>query len=104
MITERDHDWRTRANCRDIDPEDFILAPGYRPTAALKICDRCDVRLDCLAFTLRVKRLDGHSLVAGGWHFGRNGKAQPHPNDVASGLYAEWLAVKGGEAEHAIQS
>ena len=47
--------------CRDIDPA--VLHPDPESSQAVArartVCERCAVRLDCLAFALRTNRLDG---------------------------------------------
>ena len=48
-------DWRTRAACRDEDPELFFpvseMGPGARQVARAKaVCASCPVRAECLAY------------------------------------------------------
>ncbi|AIJ25199.1 MULTISPECIES: WhiB family transcriptional regulator [Amycolatopsis] len=50
-------DWRTRAACRDEDPELFFpvseMGPGARQVARAKaVCASCPVRAECLAYAL----------------------------------------------------
>jgi WhiB family transcriptional regulator, redox-sensing transcriptional regulator len=50
-------DWRTRAACRDEDPELFFpvseIGPGARQTERAKaVCARCPVRAQCLEYAL----------------------------------------------------
>ena len=54
-------DWRSQANCNGIDPEMFFAENSYPNRELLeRICSRCDVKLECLAFALRFD-------VAGWW-------------------------------------
>jgi WhiB family transcriptional regulator, redox-sensing transcriptional regulator len=50
-------DWRTRAACRDEDPELFFpigtTGPAVEQTdAAKRVCMHCEVREECLEFAL----------------------------------------------------
>ena len=45
-------DWMTRAACRGMDPEIFFPERGEGNTAAKAVCDRCPVRLECLALAV----------------------------------------------------
>jgi WhiB family redox-sensing transcriptional regulator len=49
-----DADWRTRAACRGADPRVFDAETAADAEEAKKVCRRCPVRSDCLAFALRV--------------------------------------------------
>ncbi len=61
-------DWRHRAGCRDVDPEQFFPAADSGPlydeqvAEAKAVCAGCPVRAECLAFALSVLS-DG---IAGG--------------------------------------
>jgi WhiB family redox-sensing transcriptional regulator len=44
--------WREQALCAETDPEAFFPEPGAMPLAALQVCARCPVRLDCLTDAL----------------------------------------------------
>ena len=54
MTTSNQRDWRSRAACRDVDPETFFpvaeSGPAYeRQVAAAKaVCTGCPVRSECL--------------------------------------------------------
>jgi WhiB family redox-sensing transcriptional regulator len=41
--------WQQQASCRGMDPEVFHCT---NPAAALAVCQRCPVRLECLAYAL----------------------------------------------------
>lgn len=43
--------WQERARCADssVDPEIFYSDDSRSPGAAKKICDQCDVQLECAA-------------------------------------------------------
>lgn len=51
-------DWTEQARCADVDPETYFGAsadtPGHDPTLHVKrakaICDKCNVREDCLRY------------------------------------------------------
>jgi WhiB family transcriptional regulator, redox-sensing transcriptional regulator len=50
-------DWRSRAACIDEDPELFFPIGTTGPAVeqaeiAKRVCDRCDVREECLEFAL----------------------------------------------------
>jgi WhiB family transcriptional regulator, redox-sensing transcriptional regulator len=57
-------DWRHRASCRDEDPELFFpvgtSGPALRQIAeAKKVCRRCPVQKECLAYALDAGLADG---------------------------------------------
>lgn len=61
--TEKDIDmsWAARGACRNQDPDlfysDYLSAPGrIRQQAALQICQRCEVRAECLDYALIYER------------------------------------------------
>lgn len=59
-------DWRSRAACRDEDPELFFPIGTTGPAveqsdAAKRVCSSCDVREECLEFAL------GSNQDAGIW-------------------------------------
>jgi len=62
--SERGDDWRTRANCRDEDPELFFPI-GTSGTAleqirrARKICRECPVIMECLENALQFRNQEG---------------------------------------------
>jgi WhiB family redox-sensing transcriptional regulator len=66
--TERatEHDWRDEAACLGEDPEIFFplsdsLSPGAEARAALSVCRRCPVLLDCRSWAVE------HGEDAGIW-------------------------------------
>lgn len=77
--------WRTRAACRDSDPDAFHRREGDRThtwyATARTICATCPVRRDCIEAALAgPKPVDGS--VWGWWVFGTHGKPDPHPADL----------------------
>lgn len=44
--------WQARAGCRDTDPEAFFPEVGGSAQPAKRICGRCEVRGECLAYAL----------------------------------------------------
>jgi WhiB family redox-sensing transcriptional regulator len=42
----------TRALCRQVSPELFFPDPAENPTAAVKVCNLCLVRAECLQYAL----------------------------------------------------
>lgn len=65
--TMQPKDWRTRAVCRDEDPELFFplgdVFPPAQEAAAKAVCQRCPVRAVCLAWAVQTGLTDG---IAGG--------------------------------------
>lgn len=45
--------WMLDALCGQTDPDAFFPDGGERPDEALKVCESCDVREQCLAYALR---------------------------------------------------
>ena len=45
-------DWQTRALCQETDPDAFFPEHGGTPLAAKRICARCEVTDECLAYAL----------------------------------------------------
>jgi WhiB family redox-sensing transcriptional regulator len=57
-------DFRSRAACRDVEPELFFPVgtggPAQVQTVTAKaVCRRCDVTLDCLSWALSTRQDDG---------------------------------------------
>ncbi|WP_419933202.1 WhiB family transcriptional regulator [Candidatus Poriferisodalis sp.] len=44
--------WRERAACKDVDTNIFFIGPGKSPDTALAVCNRCEVKDECLQFAL----------------------------------------------------
>ncbi len=45
--------WRTKAACRDVDPEVLFVTSGEDQAAvAERLCSGCPVRRECLAFAM----------------------------------------------------
>lgn len=61
FAVEPENDWRTQAACRTLDPDVFFTSDSFenkqekeeRELAAKAVCDRCDVRSECLDYALR---------------------------------------------------
>ncbi|MDP9023155.1 MAG: WhiB family transcriptional regulator, partial [Actinomycetota bacterium] len=53
--------WMVRARCRDIDPEVFFVRGAKQSRRALRICERCCVRQECLSYAI------GHEIEFGVW-------------------------------------
>lgn len=51
--TDIDERWRDQALCAQTDPELFFPEKGSSSADAKRVCDRCDVRDQCLAYALR---------------------------------------------------
>lgn len=45
-------DWMDRARCRERDPEQFFVRGAANSRRAIRICERCEVREDCLRYAL----------------------------------------------------
>jgi WhiB family redox-sensing transcriptional regulator len=52
-------DWQTNARCTEVDPEIFFPERGGSSKEARKVCDKCDVRLQCLEYALNNKEQFG---------------------------------------------
>ena len=57
-------DWWQRAACRSADPELFFPVSEAGPSVAQvagakRVCARCEVRPECLAFALATRQPDG---------------------------------------------
>lgn len=53
------NDWRELALCAQTDPEAFFPERNSPGKGAKKICDRCDVKADCLADALAMNERFG---------------------------------------------
>src|ERR1051325_8021041 len=53
---ERSPDWQDRSLCRQSNPETFFPEAGHSPKEAKKICGRCEVTTQCLAFALDTRQ------------------------------------------------
>lgn len=64
MSQHTDDQWRSRALCRNFDPDDWFPVGTTGPaldqtTEAKQVCRRCPVTVPCLAEALADLRLDG---------------------------------------------
>lgn len=46
-------EWATAALCAQTDPDAFFVDRGGSPLPAIRVCDSCPVRLDCLTNAIR---------------------------------------------------
>ena len=51
--------WQERALCAQTDPEVFFPNKGGSTLDARRVCKRCDVVAECLAYALRTNQQDG---------------------------------------------
>lgn len=51
--------WRDDARCYGTDTESFYPAQGVHPATAKRICQLCDVRAECLEYSLRMNDRNG---------------------------------------------
>lgn len=47
-----DDDWSQQARCRGLDPDQFFVRGSAQSRQAIKVCQRCDVRVECLQYAL----------------------------------------------------
>ncbi|WP_423923750.1 WhiB family transcriptional regulator [Candidatus Poriferisodalis sp.] len=52
LISQSQDSWRADAACKGADTSTFYIGPGKSPHAALTVCDRCEVRRECLQYAL----------------------------------------------------
>lgn len=45
-------EWQERAACRGLDPTTFFLRGAARSRPAIRVCERCHVREECLRYAL----------------------------------------------------
>lgn len=91
-LTEADLAWHEDAACVDTDPDSFFpeIGPGLHAdiAAAKRVCARCPVRSECLAYSL------AHNEPHGIWggltpeerrrqHTAARGRPRPHEVEVA---------------------
>lgn len=50
-----DADWMAKARCRGRDPEVFFVRGAAQSRRAVRICDRCPVRSECLDYALELR-------------------------------------------------
>lgn len=44
--------WTNRARCRGLDPEQFFVRSLQDARSAIRVCDRCPVKQDCLDYAV----------------------------------------------------
>lgn len=54
-------DWTDQARCRGRDPEQFFQRGAARSRGAIRVCDNCPVRTQCLDYALE------HDVDFGVW-------------------------------------
>lgn len=94
LITRR-AGWAPRGACKDVDPEDLFVA-GAAQHRAKMICDRCVVRIECLADALDSRNEFG---VWGGMTERERRALLKRLPDVRS--WRAFLALKKNSDEHA---
>jgi WhiB family redox-sensing transcriptional regulator len=52
VTTNPDNEWRDKALCAQIDPEMWFPEKGGSTREAKKICQLCEVRMECLAYAM----------------------------------------------------
>lgn len=45
-------EWTGRARCRGLDPEQFFVRSLEQARGAIKVCQRCPVRQECLDYAV----------------------------------------------------
>ncbi len=45
-------DWTERARCRGLDPDQFFVRGAAQSRKAVKVCQRCLVRDECLRYAI----------------------------------------------------
>lgn len=45
-------DWQERARCRGLDPDQFFVRGSSQAQRALRVCERCTVRQQCLQYAV----------------------------------------------------
>lgn len=59
-------DWYRHARCQDADADRFFPSKGEPGTDAVRICETCMVRQECLDYALAIERRDPEA-AAGVW-------------------------------------
>ena len=52
-------EWQANARCSEVDPEIFFPERGGSSKAARAVCNKCDVRMQCLEYALNNKEQFG---------------------------------------------
>lgn len=47
-----DMDWVERARCRGLDPDQFFVRGAAQARRAIKVCQRCSVKEECLRYAV----------------------------------------------------
>lgn len=48
----KDESWRAKAECLYADPDLFFPPPGGNGIYALRVCERCEVKRECLEYAI----------------------------------------------------
>ncbi len=56
-------EWEERAACQEVDPDAFFPEPGQSARPALRICEKCPVKQECL--TAALARREKHGVWGG---------------------------------------
>lgn len=54
-------DWVEQARCRGLEAERFFVRGAVQAKQAIRVCDRCEVKAECLAYALE------HEVDFGVW-------------------------------------
>lgn len=61
----KEDDWRDNALCAQVDPELFFPTPGATAALPKSICEKCDVRTECLDAALTEESQSGDMVPHG---------------------------------------
>lgn len=51
-MDDQSTEWTRRARCRGLDPEQFFVRSLQQAKSAIRVCQRCPVRQDCLDYAV----------------------------------------------------
>jgi len=52
-------DWQNQARCLEVNPEIFFPEKGWTAEPARRVCQGCEVRIQCLTYALNHTELSG---------------------------------------------
>ena len=52
MMDDQATMWTSRARCRGLDPEQFFVRSLTQAKSAIRVCQRCPVRQECLDYAV----------------------------------------------------
>ena len=47
-----EQDWQSKARCRGLEPEQFFVRGSAQARRAIRVCERCTVRSECLRYAI----------------------------------------------------